>query len=299
MVSTTSSVLFVKHPQWVAESTEGTTPTASPSFTSLGAVKTASIKINGNFVDVAQLAAEDLITIVQGQQEYETSFTLSAVNATGIIARLIGAYNYATPSGLINETISILFSVYVNGTENFILCKGSRIKEGSISWDIGKETEITVSFTHTSIITPITTANAGLTTPTYATLPSGAVYDWLAGGATPVSWNALGILCKKFTLNIARNSKPDYTLGNVDPHSSQAHGRRISGDFTNLWTNTTLETDFKAGTARTLAIVLKTAVSTITITSAKIVDYSRDGDIGSDEAIVENCTFRGLSIAQA
>ena len=297
MVSTTSPVLFVKHPQWVAETTEGTIPTASPTFTSLGAVKTASIKINGNFVDVAQLGAEDLITIVQGQQEYETSFTLSLVNATSIIARLIGAYNYATPSGLINETISIIFSIYLNGTENYIICKGSRIKEGSISWDIGKETEVTVSFVHTSIATP--NSSHGLTTPTFASLPSGAVYDWLAGGTTPVSWNASGILCKKFTLNIARNSKADYTLGNLDPHSSQAHGRRISGDFTNLWTNTTIETDFKAGTARTLAIVLKTSVSTITITGAKIVDYSRDGDIGSDEAIVENCTFRGLSVAQA
>ena len=299
MVVTTSPTLFVKHPQWVAESTEGTTPTASPSFTSLGAVKTAAIKINGNFTDVAQIASEDLITIVQGQQEYETQFTLSAVNATGIIARLIGASNYATPSGLINETISILMSVYVNGTETFILCKGSRIKEGSISLDIGKETEISVTFTHTTIITPITTANAGLTTPTYASLPSGAVWDWISGGLTPVSWNASGILCKKVTINILRNSKPDYTLGNLDPHSSQPHGRRISGDFTTLWTNTTLETDFKAGTARTLAIILKTAVSTITVTGAKITDYSRDGDIGSDEAIVEQCTFRALSVAQA
>ena len=297
MVVTSSPILFVKHPQWVAESTEGTTPTASPSFTSLGAVKSAAIKINGNLVDVAQLGAEDLITIVQGQQDYETQFKLSMVNATGILARLIGAYNYATPSGLINESISIIFSIYLNGTENYIICKGSRIKEGSVSMDIGKETEITVSFTHTTITTPV--SSHGLTTPTFASLPSGAVYDWLAGGATPISWNASGILCKKFTLNIARNSKPDYTLGNLDPHSSQAHGRRISGDFTVLWTSSTLETDFKAGTARTLAAIIKTAVSTITVTGAKITDYSRDGDIGSDEAIIENCTFRGLSVAQA
>lgn len=296
---TTSSTLFVKHPQWVAESTEGTTPTSSPSFTSLGAVKSASIKINGNFVDVAQLGAEDLITIVQGQQDYETSFTLSAVNATGIIARLIGVYNYGTPTGTVNETISILFSVYLNGTENFILCKGSRIKEGSISMDIGKETEISVTFTHTKIITPISTANAGLTTPSYATLPSGAVWDWTSGGATPLSWNSSGQLCKKATINISRNSKPEYTLGNLDPHSSNAHGRRISGDFTVLWTSTTLEADFVAGTARTLALVIKTSTSTITVTGAKITDYTRDGDIGSDEAIIESCTFRGLSIAQA
>ena len=297
MVVTSSSVLFVKHPQWVAESTEGTTPSASPSFTSLGAVKSAAIKINGNFVDVAQLGAEDLITIVQGQQDYETQFKLSMVNATGILARLIGAYNYATPAGTINESISIVFSVYLNGTENYIFCKGSRIKEGSISLDVGKETEVSVSFTHTNISTP--GSSHGLTTPTFASLPSGAVYDWLAGGATPVSWNASGILCKKVTINIARNSKPDYTLGNLDPHSSQAHGRRISGDFTTLWTSSTLETDFKAGTARTLAIIIKTAVSTITVTGAKITDYARDGDIGSDEAIIEQCTFRGLSVAQA
>ena len=297
MVVTTSSVLFAKHPQWVAEATEGTTPTASPTFTSLGAVKSAAIKIGGNFVDVAQLGAEDLVTIVQGQQDYETSFTLSAVNATSIIARLIGVYNYGTPTGTVNESISILFSIYLNGTENYIICKGSRIKEGSISMDIGKETEITVSFTHTTITTP--SSSHGLTTPSFASLPSGAVWDWLAGGTTPLSWNSVGQLCKKVTINISRNSKPDHTLGNSDPHSSQPHGRRISGDFTNLWTNTTIETDYKAGTARTLAIVIKTGTSTITCTGTKIVDYSRDGDIGSDEAIVENCTFRCLSVAQA
>ena len=297
MVVTTSSVLFVKNPQWVVEATEGTTPTSSPTFVSLGAVKSASIKIGGNFVDVAQLGKEDLITIVQGQQDYETSFTLAATGTAGIIARLIGVYNYGTPTGTVNESISILFSIYVNGTENFIICKGSKIKEGSISMDIGKETEITVTFTHTTITTPA--ASSGLTTPSFASFPSGAVFDWTSGGATPVSWNASGILAKKVTINIARNSKSDYTLGNLDPHSSQPHGRRISGDFTTLWTNTDLETDFKAGTARTFAVVIKTGTSTITVTSAKITDYARDGDIGSDEAIIENITFRALSIAQA
>jgi len=297
MVVTATPTLFVKHPQWVAETTEGTTPTASPSFTSLGAVKTASIKINGNFVDVAQLGSEDLITIIQGQQEYETSFTLTAVNKTGILTRLIDAANYGTPSGTVNQTISIIFSIYLNGTENYIICKGSRIKEGSISMDIGKETEITISFVHTTITTP--NSSHGLTTPSFASLPTGAVYGWTDGGTTPLSWNSVGQLCKKVTLNINRSSKPDYTLGNLDPHSSQPHGRRITGDFTTLWTSTTLEADFKAGTARTLALVIKTGTITITVTGAKITDYTRDGDIGSDEAIVEQCTFRGLSVSQA
>ena len=48
-----------------------------------------------------------------------------------------------------------------------------------------------------------------------------------------------------------------------------------------------------------MAIIIKSGTSTITVTGAKITDYTRDGDIGSDEAIVEQCTFRGLSVAQA
>jgi len=297
MVVTSSPTLFVKHPQWVAEATEGTIPTTA-TMTSLGAVKSASIKIGGNFVDVAQLGSEDLITILQGQQDYESSFTLSTVNATGIIARLIGASNYATPSGLINESISILFSIYLNGVENFIALKGSRIKEGSISLDIGKETEISVTFVHTSISTPSAT-NPVSVSFTAAALPTGAVWGWTDGGATPVSWNSVGILAKKATINISRGAKAEYTLGNIDPHSSLSHARRISGDFTVLWTDNTLETDFKAGTARTLAIIIKTGTSTVTVTSAKITDYTRDGDIGSDEAIIESCTFKALSVAQA
>lgn len=293
MAKTTTAKLFVKHPQWVAESTEGTTPTASPSFTSLGVVKTASIKINGNFVDIGQLASEDLISIIQGMQEYETQFTMTVVNSSSIIQRLVNSANYATPSGTVSETVSIIFSVYVNGTENYIICKGSRIKDGSISMDVGKETEVTVSFVHTTITTP--NSSHSLTTPTFATLPSGAVWGWTDGGTGNVTWNSSAIDCKKITININRGSKPDYVLGNVDPHSSQPHSRRVTGDFTNLWTATTLETDFKAGTARTLAIVLKSSTSTLTLTSAKLVDYSRDGDIGSDEAIIEACTFRCLS----
>lgn len=295
MPSTTTANLFIKHPQWIEEATEGTLPASGGSFTSMGAVKSASIKINGNFVDVAQLGAEDLIAIVQGNQEYETSYTLTPINGTDLFDRLFDAYNYGTPTGTVNKSISILFSIYLNGTENFIICKGSKIKDGSVTMEIGKETEVSVTFTHMSITTPNSSSG---TTSTTVGLPSGAVYDWLSGGATPFSWNG-GQLCKKVTININRNSKPDWTLGNLDPHSVQPHGRRISGDATILWTGTALETDFKAGTPRTLALTLKTSTSVITLTGTKIVDYSRDGDIGSDEAVVENITFRALSCTHA
>ena len=299
MAKTTTASLFVKHPQWVVETTEGTTPTASPSFTSLGVVKSVGIKVGGGFIDIAQVGSEDLIAILQGLQEYETQFTLTVQNITGLLDRAFDAANFATPTGTTSETITIAFSIYLNGTQNYILCKGSRIKECTLTMEVGKETEVTVSFTHMTITAPFSTSDGGLTTPSWASLPTGAVWGHTDGGSAPISWNASGIDCKKFSITVNRNSKPDYTLGNIDPHSSQPHGRRISGDFTVLWTATTLEADFRAGTARTLTATIKTSTGVITVTGAKIVDYSRDGDIGSDEAIVENCTFRGLSCAIA
>lgn len=297
MAKTTTAALISKHPQWVVEATEGTTPTASPSFTSLGVVKSIAVKINGNFVDIAQVGSEDLITIIQGMQEYETQFTLTTTTITGLLDRAIDAANYGTPTGTVSETISIIFSIYLNGTENYIICKGSRIKDFSLNMEVGKETEITVSFIHMTITTP--NSSHGLTTPTFASLPTGSVWGWTDGGTAPISWNSTGLDCKKFSISINRNAKSSHTLGNLDPHSTQTHGRRISGDFSVLWTATTLEADFKAGTARTLIATIKTSTGVITVTGAKIVDYSRDTGIDSDDVVVENCTYRGLSVAVA
>lgn len=297
MPKTYSAQQFVNPPQWVAEVTEGTTPTASPSFTALGAVKSMSLKINGNFVDVSQIGSEDLVTIIQGMQEYESQFTLTVTNITALLDRLVDAANYGTPAGTVSETISFLFSFPLNGTTNYVLMKGSRIKDGSIKLALGKETEVTVSFIHTTITTP--NSAHGLTTPVLVTAISGTVFGWTDGGATPVTWNAAGIDCREITININRNSKSDHTLGNLDPHSSQPHGRRISGDFSILHNATTLLVDFKAGTARTLAVVLKTAVGTITLTSSKLVDMTVDAGSDDDSATLERYTFRSLSCAVA
>jgi len=176
MAKTTTAELVVKHPQWVAEVTEGAKVTASPSYTSLGVIKTIALKINGQFVDISQVASEDLIDIIQGMQEYEMQFTMRVVDITGVLDRLIDAANFGTPAGTVSETVNIVFSVQLDGTENFIFGLGCRIKEGSITMEIGKDTEVSVTFTCMEITTPNSTS--GLTTPSHATLPTGSVFSW-------------------------------------------------------------------------------------------------------------------------
>ena len=273
MVVTASAQLIVRPPQYVEETTEGTTPTASPSFTICGVPKSLSFKINGNFFDVSQLGDEDLVTQAQGVQEYESTLVFTLVNST-FLKYGVNDANYGTPAGTISQSLSILFSYYMNGTENYVILKGSRVKDCSVTGEIGKEIEVTFNMVHTSISTPNT--SHGLTTPTLVSTTSGSVWDWISGGADPVSWNSAAQNCRKITVNINRNTKSDHTLGNLDPHSSQPHGRRITGSFTVLHTATTNEADFKAGTARTLAWVLKSATSTLTLSNVKLRSFSTE-----------------------
>ena len=297
---TTSSVLVIKPLQYVEESTEGTTPTASPSFTSCGLVSSLSFKIDGKFQDVAQLGAEDLLALVAGGNVYESQVKLT-MTASTFLKYALNAANYGTPTGTISATLSLLFSIYLNGTQNYILLKGSRAKTVTLTAEVGKPIEATIDFVHTSIIQPITTANAGLTTPTFVTTSATAtVWDWLSGGAGNVTWNSSAINAKKFSITVNRNTAPDMILGSVDPYSSQPHARRISGDMTVLWTTSAgsvLETDFRARTARTLAIVLKSTTSTLTVSGAQLTDRNLDMGADDSDAIVEDWKFKGLSVS--
>jgi len=276
--------------QYIEETTEGTTPT-SGSTTSISAT-TVSIKKDGQFVDISQLGPEDLIAIIQGASKPESQIKLNLLSST-FLKYLTNAANYATATGTISATLSIIIPIYLNNTVNYIVMKGSRPKSGSIALEVGKKHEVTIEFAHTSIAAPTSTAPSGLTLTT--TFPSGAVWGWLDGGADPVSWNSVAQNCKKITININRNTTPDHTLGNYAPYGTQPHGRRISGDFVCLWTTNTLEADHDAGTARTLAVVLKSSTSTLTITSAKLVKHDKDFDDEDTESIVEMASFRSLS----
>jgi hypothetical protein len=297
MAKTTTSQLFVKPLQFVVETTEGTTPTASPSFTVCPPVKSLSIKKDGGYVDVAQIGPEDLAALVQGQQSFESQVVFYLSNTgtdEAFIGRAITAANYGTPSGTISETFTILFSYYLNGTENYVLMKGTRAKSASIKLAIGAAHEITIDYIHTSITTPNT--SHGLTTPTLiSAFNSGVIQHWLDGGASPVSIIGASIDCTEFNCTINRNTSPDYTIGTANPHSSQPHGRRISGDFKHLHTATTQEGNFTTPTTGTITTVLDTGNVTLTISNAALVTIGRENGADDTEATVESIGFRGLS----
>lgn len=289
----TTTFKLLSHPyQIAAEVTEGTPP-SNATFTAIP-IKSLGIKKDSEYVDVSQLGPEDLIALIQGLKKYETQIKFLLDNST-FLKRLINAANYGTPAGTISESFTAVIGIYLNGQVNYIIFKGSRPKDGNLKLALGKEHEVTMNLVHTDITVPNTAH--GLTSPTLTqTFPSGPVWSWTSGGPDPVSLGGSALDCTEFNLSINRNTKVDHTLGNLKPHSSQPHGRRIGGDFTCLWTGTALETAYENGTAQTLAVVLKTSVSTLTISNAVIKTYSRDGDSDSDETAVEKAGYGAPTI---
>lgn len=295
MPKTSSAQLYIKLPQFVAETTEGTTPTASPTFTSMGSVTSFGIKKGNNLIEVGQVGQEDLLGLATGLTTFEFQVKFQLVNST-FLKRCINAANYVTPAGTISESFSVIWSQYLDGVENFFFAKGSRCKDTTLNFETGKPIEVTSSFETMNVTKPST--SHGLTTPSFASNPTGPVWDWLSGGANPVSWNSIALNCKKFSVTVNRNTKPDHTLGNTSPFSTQPHARRIGGDFNNLHTATeatTLETDSNAQTARTLAAVLKSAVSTLTVSNTIIDNYSRDDGADDTDAAIETVAYKALT----
>ena len=299
MAKTTTVQLFKKPLQFVVEATEGTTPAASPAFTVCPPVKSLSIKKDGNYVDVAQIGPEDLAKLVQGMLSFETQITFySSATATdeAFFQRCIQAANYGTPAGTISETFTIAFSYYLNGVEFYELMKGTRAKSVNIKGALAKAHEITVDFIHMDIIKPISTVDAGLTTPIWVTAPNaGVIHEWLTGGTTPVTVIGTVIDCTEINVTINRNTSADYTMGNPKPHSTQPHGRRISGDFKHLHTAVTMETNYETPTTGTVLFVLATGVSTLTITNAALVSISRDSNAEDTEGQAEAISIKGVS----
>lgn len=290
MVNKTTTAQLLKKPvQYGEEATEGSTPNVS--FTACGPVQTLSIKKDGGWVEIAQLGPEDLIALLQGMQKYELQLKMR-LTASTFVKYGVNAANYGTPAGTISASLTLIWSIYLNGVENYLVANGCRCRQVTFNFEVGKPHEVTMDFVAMNIVAPSASAPTATLTSTF---PTGPVWGWLDGGSGPVTWAGTALNAQKVNITINRNTKEDYILGQSGPYGSQSHGRRIAGDITNLWTETSLESDNNAGTARTLVITLKSASSTLTISNTYAANYNRDSDADADTSVVETCNVKSLS----
>lgn len=272
---------FVKPIQSVEETgAYGTFPTVSPSFTMFDVPMVWRPAIDLAHVEPGRQGVEDIYKILKTGEIYKSVLETGLINSThlkyGILARGGGA-------GSIDKVLSLICSIRINEVENYIKMPGTRIDSLTLTMVPNDLIKVSYNLSHKSIDTPGTTH--GLTTPVFAGAPTADPWTHLDAGADPLQWNAVAQKLKRFSCTINRHLSPQQTNGNAQISFLPSTKRRLVGDFEHIWDATTIEADLKAGTARTLSIVLKSATSTLTLTNAKAVSLARDTDVESGEVI--------------
>lgn len=265
MPDPTGGYLVVKQPQYIEETTFGTTPTVSPTFNWIGIVDNFDPTADMQAQYIRQVGSEDAVKSLLGKETYQTKLEYLLQNSTFA--------KYATQAqgggaGTIDKSLSVLTSVKIAGTENFIFLKGSRIKTFTLSGKPGEAIKASADIISKQKTTPST--SHGLTTPTFATDPATAPFNFNDGGANPVSFGALNLDVTEISVSFERNLEPIYVLGDTKLKYLPPKAREIKGNFTVIWDETTKYADLVALTERTLTWVLKTAVSTLTLSNVSL-----------------------------
>lgn len=289
---TSTSQIYKKPWQAREESTENTFIDASDGggaviyvdkYGALPTVTKASIKINENYKDIAQVGQEDLVAIKRGKKGVEFSLTmLPSDTYKTFLKYLTNAANYTAPSGTPAKSLSIFFSKYIdNGsgalTEYYYKFQGCRVKTSTFSLKEDGPWEIAADF----IANDLTITTSGLATATPVTaFPSEESWDFDDGGAGHGTWNSNTVYIKEFSVTFDRKTTANYVTGARTSYSSKTHGRRIAGTIKILNLGTAnMYTDMEGDTARTLAIVMKSSTGyTMTLTNVKATDLGEEHD---------------------
>ncbi len=257
--------LVVKQPQDVEETTFGVTPTASPTFNWIGAVESFDPQADMSAQEVRQVGSEDAYKVLLGKEVYNAKieYLLQASRFAKYVVNAQGG-----GSGTIDKSLSILTSVKLNGTENFVFLKGSRVKSLKLAGKPGEPIKASAELVCKEITTP--SALHGLTTPTFASDPATAPWNFQDGGTSPITFGGTALDVTEINITFERNLEPIYVLGDTKLKYLPPKHRGVKGDMTILWTGTSNYADLLALTERTLVWTLKTGVSTLTLNNVSL-----------------------------
>ena len=273
----------------------GVTPTASPAFTAAGLNSEIDINPDFPYEDINVLGSEDIVDAVVTGELHAFRCRFQPTDTVLI--------NYAIAAaggglGTIDASLSFAYSEYIDGVENFTLLKGCRPTNLNLTLQRGTwEAEMT--WVASDIIVPITTANAGLTTPTWATIPTASPLTHSGAGSDPFTFNAVSYPERRFALNIVRDLGILSVNGQNPIIYTKPVARRITYNVDVFLKSTTLRSEVETKTARTASYKFTSSpAKTLTFTNSIITNWNRTPSASSIDAFIESITCRaeGISI---
>ncbi len=291
MVDPIGGWLVLKNPQYAEEATYGTFPT-NPAMNWIGVVSSCGPTADMQSILVPQVGSEDLKYVLKGAEIYTVELEYGLQNSTfakyATQAQLGGA-------GTIDKSLSFLFSAKLggaSGTENFLELVGARLNSLTLSVKTGDLLRCKTQLQGKAIPVPFTSSPIG--SGSFATDPATNPWTFYDGGTNPVTIGAVNPDVRDFSVSFERNLERLHVVGQSQQKFLPPKQRRISGTFTILWEDTNQYTNLTSDTGVTIAWVLKSATSTLTLTGCKIHKLD-DFAFQPTEIVVEKYSFTALT----
>ena len=266
---------------------------SSPSFTAIGYGSQVEPSQDPDLQDINAVGTENVVAYTLGKQQDLFKITYNPVDSN-FIKRAANAVSWTTPTGTIAETFSMLYSILMNGAENFITLNGCRINTMKLSLTAGNPLKVDAEVWAQYLNAPTTSPPAG--TPVYASQVTGAPWNYSDGGTTPVTIGGVNIPLTEIELDIATNLKRLHVLQSTKQIDVPPTKRGFTGKMTVVWSSAAYMTDLEALTESSLIWNLKNSVSTLTLTN--MVFKKLDSLTTSpDDVVYEKYDFSAMSCA--
>lgn len=176
--------------------------------------------------------------------------------------------------------------------EQYQIAKGCSISSVTINVNSGEVVTVDSDWIANDISNWSTTS--GLTTPTYATALTATPWSTVTTGANPLSWNSQNYDVRNFSCTINQNPDRIQVVGQTGTTWIQPTIREITFEMDVVWKDTTLQTDAKSHTPRTMTFNLNSVgPTTLTFTEAQIEDY--DETVSADSTEAKVTTYSGYA----
>ena len=290
---------FVKVLQYKAEGDTVSTPAnyaaaiTSPTFLAVGKVTDINLQPDIQHSDTDVLGNEDVIDAIKTMENYTFSISFEMTSTTLI--------NYAfSPSGggagSIDESLTMMFSEYLNGVENYTAMYGCRPTSCTVNLDRGIWTA-NMTFICKQITLPSATSPWASSSPTYVAEVSAATLTHTDSGADPFLWNSVAYPESKFSSTVTRGMAVQAVNGSSQILYCKASTRRVDFSVDCFVKAVTLETDFLAKTERTVGYSISTSPNKdFAFVDCVITSYSRQKTASNADGFRESITARAGSV---
>jgi len=291
---------IVKVLQYVAEGDTVSTPTnygaaiTDPTFTAVGKVTDINLQPDIQHSDTDVLGNEDVIDAVKTGELYAFQITFEMINTT-LINYAFSASGGGT--GSIDESLTFMFSEYIDGTENYTAMYGCRPTSCTCSLERGVWVA-NMTFIAKEITVPSSTSPWNGQTATHASETSTATMSHSGAGADPFTWNSTAFPEGRFSTTVTRGMAIQAVNGVDKIVYCKASTRRCDFTVDVFVKANTLETDWAAKTERTAGYSISTSPDDdFAFVDCVITSYNRQKTASNADAFRESITARAASVS--